>query len=379
MVISVRDGMKLFGVVLICACAAFVCCLFLSYMAELQGIAADVAPGPAQIIYDAQLATSKVVISVTGGCLVSTAVVVLCFYINQYIVAHGKELGVLKALGWTRAEISRGFAVFGLSAFAGGLLGWSAAVLEMPAFMEAMNEDGLLPALQPLPHPELLVYVAVLPGISFALFAVLYAARRLRTPALSLIRGLPRPAKTPHTARDKDAPFLVCVRKSIMRTSRSLAFFVFIGSFCFSCMLQMSASMNDLASELMSIIMLIIGIVLAVTCLVLSTTSAVQRSMSAAAIMHACGYSAAECTGALLGGFRPAAYAGFAVGTVYQYVLLRLVIDFFFAEYPDMPEYTFDVLLMVLCLGVFIAVYEGSLALAGRRLTKVQIRQLAAE
>lgn len=379
MIISIRDSLKLIGVVLICACAAFVCYLFLTYMAELRSIADEVPEGAAQIIYDAQLATSKVVISVTGGCLVSTAIVVLCFYVNQYVSSHAKELGVLKALGWTRGEISRGFAVFGLSAFVGGLAGCIMAALEMPAFMETMNEDGLLPDVHPGIHPELFVYIAVLPGIVFASFAVLYAARRLRMPAVALLRGLPATPRTTRKHENKDASFLVSVRKSILRTSRPLVFFVFIGAFCFSCMMQMSSSMTDLASELMAVIMLVIGIVLALTCLLLSVSSAVQRSMPAAAIMHASGYSTAECRRALLDGFRPAAYAGFAVGTIYQYVLLRLVIDIFYADYPGMPEYTFDAPLMWICFGLFVVLYEGGLRFVSKRLTRVQIRELASE
>lgn len=379
MVISFRDGIRLIGVVLICACAAFVCFLFLTYAAELHELADEIPEGPTQILYDAQVATSKVVVSVTGGCLVSTAIVVLFFYVGQYISAHAKELGVLKALGWTRGEISRGFAVFGLSAFLGGLAGCIAAFVWLPTFLDTMNADGLLPEIEAAARPELFLYLAVLPGVAFGIFAVLYAAHKLQAPALSLLKGLPASTRKQRPVRERSVSFLASVRQSVLRTSRSLAFFVFIGAFCFSSMLQMSTSMRDLSSEMMGAMMLVIGIVLAVTCLLLSVSSAVRRAMPAAAIMHASGYSSAECRNALLGGFRSAAYIGFAAGTVYQYVLLRSIIDLFFFDYPDMPEYTFDTPLMFLCLAIFIVLYEGGIVLASRRLTHVQMRELATE
>lgn len=379
MFVSVKDGLRLIGVVLICACAAFVCFLFLTYSMELRSIADDIPEGPAQVIYDAQLATSNVVVAVTGGCLVSTAVVVLCFYVGQYVNDHAKELGVLKALGWTRFEISRSFAVFGLSAFIGALAGCLAATLELPAFLGTMNEDGLLPDMELTVHPELIFYIAVLPGLAFSVFAVLYAAHKLKRSAVALMKGLPEPSTAKRPVRESDLPFLASVRKSVLRSSRALAFFVFIGGFCFACMLQMSASMQDLSSEMMGTMMLVIGLVLAITCLLLSVSSAVRRAMPAAAIMHASGYTGAECRSALLGGFRPAAYAGFTVGTIYQFVLLRTILDVFFADYPNLPDYSFDTPLMFLCLGLFLVLYEGGIVLASRRLTRVQMRELATE
>lgn len=55
----------------------------------------------------------------SGGSLFLTTVVLLCFYIGHYVDTHKKQLGILKALGYSRIAIAKGFAVFGLSVFVG--------------------------------------------------------------------------------------------------------------------------------------------------------------------------------------------------------------------------------------------------------------------
>ena len=56
--------------------------------------------------YNAQVSTAKVVCLVSGGCLLLTAIVMLLFYIKHYIDTHKKELGILKALGYSNIKIA---------------------------------------------------------------------------------------------------------------------------------------------------------------------------------------------------------------------------------------------------------------------------------
>ena len=60
---------------------------------------------------------------------------------------------------------------------------------------------------------------------------------------------------------------------------KSLAFFVAFACFCFSAMVQMGASMEDLASVTMGIIILVIGVVLAVTTMFMAVTSLVRSNL----------------------------------------------------------------------------------------------------
>lgn len=380
MILTAKEGLRLIGIVLICCCAAYVCALFLNYGADLRGIEKEITPGLMRTMYEAQLAMSSLVTALAGGALLSTSAVILCFYITRYIDGHRRELGVLKALGWSRFEIGSSFWVFGLSVLVGMAAGVFIACAQMGTFYAAMNEDGIYPDVPVTLHGGILAAIILLPAAAFCVLAVGYATRRLRTPALDLIRGtLPARRHRQGNRKNADGPFLAAVRRSVRSMSPSLLFFTFIGAFCFSTMLQMSASMTELASEWMAGVMLMIGIVLGTTCLFLSISSAVDRYMPAAAIMHAHGYTEAECRSALLGCFRPLAWLGFAAGTVYQYVLLRIVIDAYFSDLPMMPEYEFNMPVMFAALAAFAIFYELGGWLCARQLSSVKPGMLSAE
>ena len=124
MVIGLKDGFKLFGIFIMCCCAVTVCALFLNYNKDLAGLNQETMDGMALAMYNAQVMTGKVVCAVSGGCLLATTVVLLFFYIRNYIHTHKKELGILKALGYSNFKIAGGFWVFGLSVFAGTAAGY---------------------------------------------------------------------------------------------------------------------------------------------------------------------------------------------------------------------------------------------------------------
>ena len=75
MLIGIKDLTKLFAISIVTCCAAFVCTLFLNYNIDIVGIKDAVTTQQGLIMYNAQVATGKVVVSVSGGCLVATTVI----------------------------------------------------------------------------------------------------------------------------------------------------------------------------------------------------------------------------------------------------------------------------------------------------------------
>jgi ABC-type antimicrobial peptide transport system permease subunit len=145
MIVSIKDSVKLFGISIMTCCAVTVCNMFLNYYLDLTAIAGLIDNPYAQMFYDAQIMTSKVVCAVSGGCLAITTVVMLFFYIKHYIDSHSKEIGILKALGYSDFKIAKGFSVFGLSVFLGCFVGYLLSFALMPQFYELQNKDGYLP------------------------------------------------------------------------------------------------------------------------------------------------------------------------------------------------------------------------------------------
>ncbi len=376
MVVGIKDGAKLIGIFIIACCAVLVCTLFMNYNIDILQIQDEITP--AQIpFYEAQKSTGKVVCAVSGGCLLLTSVILLLFYIRHYIDTHKKTLGILKALGYSDFQIAKHFWVFGLSVFGGAFFGFCGAFLMIPAFYNVQNRDHLLPEIPIHFHWSLFLYLVLLPAMVFAVLAICYADLKLKKPVLQLIMDHVD-AKTPRktTPQDKDIPFLSYLKKQTLKSKKTLAFFIVFASFCFSAMTQMSFSMQELSSEMMGIMIMLIGLVLACTTLFLAGTTVIDGNSKTIALMRAFGYSHQQCYRSLLGCYRPLSYIGFAVGTFYQYALLKIMVDIVFKDVAEVPEYEFDFPAMLVSLAAFVVFYEAVMYFYSTRIRKISIKEI---
>ena len=119
MVVGIKDAVKLISISIIACCAVFVCTLFLNYNIDIVAMKNEITTQAGVAMYNAQVSTGKVTAVVSGGCLAVTSVVMLLFYVKNYIDTHGRELGILKALGYSNIKIAKHFWVFGLCVFVG--------------------------------------------------------------------------------------------------------------------------------------------------------------------------------------------------------------------------------------------------------------------
>lgn len=379
MVVGIKDVFKLVGISIVVCCAVFVCTLFLNYNLDIVEIKDEIVSAQGMIMYEAQIAMGKVVAAVSGGCLALTSVVLIIFYVKNYIDTHGKELGILKALGYSRAKVARNFWVFGLSVLAGGLAGYLGAWLYLPSFYNVQNAEGLLPEFSPQLHLWLALCLTVAPTLFFALLSVFYAFLKLGKPPLDLLKEI-QVYKLGKAKREREAlPFLKDLKRNTLSGRKILVFFVVFSAFCFSAMTQMSMSMRELASEDFAWMMIIIGLVLAFMSLRLSLTSVIKANTKTHAMMKVFGYSKKECAGAILSGYRPFAYLGFAVGTVYQYVLLKIVVELMFAELDAVPEYNFDFKALIISFISFVIVYELIMYIYSFKLSKLSVKSVMLE
>ena len=381
MVISLRDSLKLIGIIIVCFCAVFVCTFFLNFYLDASKLAGTITDEKALILYNAQMATAKFTCAITGGFLALIAVIMLVFYIKLYIDGHSKQLGILKAMGYSNGKISFRFAVFGVSVFVGSLLGFGCGFVIMPNIYKNMTVEGL-PHIPITFHPELLVALVFAPSVIFSAFACVYAYFALRRPVSEMLRGkTERKIKHGKVKGDKERTFLV---EMLMRTiggRKSLAFFVAFACFCFSAMVQMSVSMFDLSggSKEMGAIILVIGVVLAVTTLFMAIVSLINSNIKNVSIMKAFGYSLKECSLTVLGGYHIFALIGFAVGTVYQYVLLKLMINIVYKNVETISEYEFNIPVFFITLAVFIVFYEAVMLLYTLKMNKISVKEVMEE
>lgn len=402
MAVGIKDGAKMIGISIIACCAVLICTMFLNFYFDILLVKDKISSEPAMLFYQAQVSTAKVVCLVSGGCLLMTSVVMLFFYCKHYIDTHKKELGILKALGYSNRKIAAGFRVFGISVLIGALPGFCGAFLLMPLFYQLQNKDKILPEIVIRFHPVLLLYFVALPTITFAVLAVEYAFFQLKRPVLLLLKdgqlfqakagrdkigkvkkekAKTEKAKTTKviTDRNEDLPFLTDLRKHTLWEKKILLFFITFASFCFSSMTQMSAGMKELASVMMGVMILIIGMILACTTLFLAITTVIKGNTKTIAMMRVFGYSRKECGRALLGVYRPMAYVGFVLGTGYQYGLLRLMVDVVFRDIEGVPVYEFDFPVMLLSLALFIIFYETVMYCCSEKIRKISVKEIMLE
>lgn len=379
MLIGIKDTVKLFGISIVACCAVFVCTLFLNYNIDLIGIKDEIVTEAGIAMYNAQISTGKVTAAVTGGCLVATSLVMLVFYIKNYVDTHGKELGILKALGHSDGSVAKHFAIFGVSVLFGCALGFILAFLYMPTFYQVQNAEGLFPDFTPQFHSLLTFLLTGMPTIGFTVLSVLYAYRKLKEPVSDLLREKREYKGKTKKNDERDAPFLKDLTKTTLKSKKTLVFFVAFSAFCFSAMVQMSMSMKKLSSENFAFMMIAIGLILAFMTLFLSLSSVVKGNEKTIAMMRVFGYEHAVCSRAILGGYRPFSFVGFAIGTVYQYALLKIMVTIVFADIENIPEYNFDVKAFFITLAAFIVVYELILYCYSLRIKKSSIKSIMSE
>ena len=177
----------------------------------------------------------------------------------------------------------------------------------------------------------------------------------------------------------EEQPFLKELRRSTLGSSPVLVFFIGFAAFCYSSMMQMSFSMDELASEFFSTMMVVIGIVLACVSLFLAITAVINGNTKTIAMLRVFGYPAKACNSSILGGYRPAAYIGFAVGTLYQYLLLKIVVTAIFADVDIVPEYHFDFKALGIVFVSFVLLYELVMWRYGEKLKKVSLKEVMLE
>lgn len=374
---GIKDVFRLTGIIIIAACAVFVCSLFLNFNIDMRELESAIAP-QSKPLYEAMVMTGKVVSIVSGGCLLITAAVMLLFYVKRLIDIRRRELGVMKALGFSRMSIARGFAIFGAAVFVGAGAGYAGAFCFMPLFYRTQNADGLLPDITVSFHISLPIMLVALPTAAFALMSVLYAYIKLKAPVLSLLKG--RTAERVRTVSSRgDLPFLKDMRRSVVRGRKSLVFFIGFAAFCYSAMVQMSFGVRELASDVMSAMTLLIGLVLAFVTLFIAVTTVVSSNAKSVSIMRAFGYSRRECSSAVLNGYIPAAAVGFAVGTVYQYALLRIAVDVMFRDVENVPDFGFDYAALGIAAASFALVYFAVTKWSSRQLGKSTVKEIMLE
>ena len=377
---SIKDLYRLVVVSIISFCAVFVTNLFLNFYLDIRLLDQTNWLPEIRAVYDAQVAISWLIASVSGAVLSLTSMLLLFFYIRQFIDQHKPELGILKAMGYKNWEISRKFWIFSLPVGLGTGVGYLSSFAMMPHFYQLRNQSGVLPEITIMQHWSLFLFLVVLPTLAFTALAVLCASYYLRLPALDLLKRVSSSQKSPKRKATKkirkDRPFLKDFSASLLWSRKLLIFFVIFGSMCFSAMIQLSYGMKELTDETIQMMMMSIGTVLSVAILYLSLGVLLQENQETLAIMKVFGYSKKDCHKSLFAPYRFLAFLGFVLGTGYQYGIMQLLLRLMEKSIAQKVEYDFDFGVCLMTLLIFTLVYESFIYVSSRKIDQLTIKQV---
>lgn len=359
MVISIKDLRKLSVVSIISFCAVLVTTLFVNFYLDLQSIEVEKLSLTAKAYYDAQVLIAKFVSLVSGGVLSLLAVLLLFFYIKQFIDNHKEELGILKALGYHNFELAKHFWIFSCSVFLGAILGFVSSFFFMKDFYDLRNQKGLLPNIEIHFHWQLFLAMVILPTLLFALLGIGYALIKLKQPCLYLLKRLELAQVKQKRHKTKvNRPFLQELGAVHFYKRKLLIFFVIFAAFSFAAMMQLSLGMKDFIDGTIQVMMMGIGVLLSLSILLLCLGTVVQENKASLALMKAFGYRQKEFSLVILTRYRLVAYLGFVLGTVYQYGLMKLLLKVIVKDAQGVPDYSFDVHNFLITFLAFVILYE---------------------
>lgn len=375
MIVSYKDLFKLMGIIITSCCTVCVCTMFLNYIMDLKAIKDLLLSNDLMTLYNAQVNMSNAICIITGCVLCITSVIMLVFYIKNYIDNHRKELGILKALGYNNFKLSLSFFVFGLSVLIGTILGYIIAWILIPSFYDAQNKDGFFPELTYHFHPILVLFLIIIPTLLFALFSIIIAYKELKRPVMSLLKNKDEKEKNQKISEKEGLSFLKELKRNTLLGNKILIFFVIFACFCYSAMVQMAISMFRITSANFGLMILIIGLILAITTMMMAIATIIKGNIKTIALMNAFGYLKTNYNRYLLGCYRPMSWIGFVLGTIYQYVLLKLVFIFIFDDVMSI-DYHFDIKAFLITLLSFVIIYEGLMSFYSKRFEKIHLKNI---
>ncbi len=378
MAVSLKDVLKLLGIMIVSFCAIFVGTFMLNFYLDAKMLESSIT-SEFQTLYDAQLSTAKFTSAISMGCLSVIAIIMVAFYIKLYIDNHSKQLGILKAIGYSNTKLASHFWIFGLSVGVGVLLGFIAGYISMPLIYEKLQIQGA-PIVEIHFHLELLILLVILPTILFSLISILYAKISLNKPVLSMIKGQKKMKIKNNKKENLERSFLNSMSIETIKTKKSLAFFFAFACFCFAAMIQMSFTMKNLTTgETMSEIILVIGLILALTTSIMAVSSLISENKKSVALMKTFGYSTYKCSFSIFKGYVIFALLGFGIGTLYQFGLLKLMVDVFFKDVEGVFAYKFDVPIFFYTLLAFVVLYVVLFGVFNLRLKNVSLKEIMSE
>lgn len=262
----------------------------------------------------------------------------------------------------------------------GSLLGYGSSHLFMPKFYESRNTDNILSELTMNFHPQLLLIMVILPSLLFLVISIVYVLFNLNVPTINLLKQINSINKKIRKRRIRQYKnFFKELRATVLFSNKTLLFFVIFAALSFSSMIQMAFGMRDFVDGTIRIMMMIIGVILSLSILLISLEVIASSNIKNISILNIMGFSKSECSKIVLSGYRVVAYIGFAVGTVYQYFLIRALLKVLSEKLDSETTYNFDLISVISSFIAFVLIYEIFILYYSNKIKGLNVKKIMME
>ena len=184
---------------------------------------------------------------------------------------------------------------------------------------------------------------------------MMYVLLKLNVPTTVLLKQLELKNKIIKKRKLKiQEKFIKELESTILYSNKTLIFFIIFAAMSFSSMIQMSLGMRDFVDTIIRMIMTVIGVILSLSILLITLEVIVSNNKKNISILN----SVSECSQIVLSKYRIVALVGFIIGTVYQYVLIKVLLIKLSKELDSQVVYNFDYLSLLISSVLFILIYE---------------------
>jgi|LSQX01.2.fsa_nt_gb predicted lysophospholipase L1 biosynthesis ABC-type transport system permease subunit len=367
---------KNLAIVLICVCAVFVSLMFSNLFLDLNNTDMSLLNLQETAFLEAQKDQCLIVLLTGGVTMSGIAIVMVVFFIRNFIKKNESQMGILKAIGYSNFKIALFNIKPALVAVVGCWLGYIIGILFLPTFYNLFQEDFPYQVAYNFQIVNLLVAI-IGPAILFPIISFLYAFMALRKPALLMIRK----TKNMKFKKKEESISSTSFEKEMMfnslRSNISLVIFVLLGSFSFSAMIQMAISMVELEVSGVSVAMIgVIGAILGTIAVAVPIDALAERNAKPIALLKSFGYSEKKCTLLLFAPYLLVAFLGFVFGTLYQFGLLSFIVNVTFKNTEGMPIYNFSLIAFFVTMIAVILAFALFGFIFARKMSKVSFREV---
>ncbi|HAU86670.1 MAG TPA: hypothetical protein DCW90_14630 [Lachnospiraceae bacterium] len=204
--------------------------------------------------FDSQKNMNLIILGFSMGILATITILLLYITISRQIKNEYQNLGVLKALGYKKSEISFKYLFYFIIIGVPAVLGYFVGHLVVPNFYGLLCHSFSIPFAENPVSILNLAFLAIIPSFWFGILAYIISIISVRKPALSMIKNIVK-EKAGRIVRRRNKKitmdnYLKGVRRTLIFSSMTLFVFILFGGFALGVQIQFAYTTYNMTTNI---------------------------------------------------------------------------------------------------------------------------------